>query len=135
MTTSIAVLADRYQETLDGVKSAEQVLKDAKAASLEAREELVNAMLEEETDSIGRNGRKYTLMARAKYSKRAGMEQELFSLLRETGLGDIITETVNAGTLSSVMKQLAEENGGELPEEYADYIHVYEFTDVSVRKG
>ena len=33
------------------------------------------------------------------------------------------------------MSNLAEENGGELPEEFGDVINVYEYLDIAKRKG
>lgn len=131
----IAKLVDMFQAAKDAVDQLEAELREAKHDRDAIKEELINAMLEEETDSIGRNGRKYSLQAKTKYSKAAGMEAELFGLLREQGLGDIIQETVNANTLSATMKAMAEENDGVLPEEYADCINTYEYTDISVRRG
>lgn len=131
----ISLLADAYSEALAAQKAAEESLKDAKEVATRLKEELVEAMVLEETDSIGRNGKKYSLVGKKKYSKRAGSEEELFSLLREHGLGDIITETVNANTLNAAMNALADEMGGALGEEWDGCINLYEYTDISVRKA
>jgi glycyl-tRNA synthetase beta subunit len=131
----ISLLADAYSEALAAQKEAEANLKDAKEVAARLKEELVGAMVLEETDSIGRNGKKYSLVGKKKYSKRAGSEEELFSLLREQGLGDIITETVNANTLNAAMNALADEMGGALGEEWDGCINLYEYTDISVRKA
>lgn len=131
----ISLLADAYSEALAAQKEAEANLKDAKEVATRLKEELVEAMVLEETDSIGRNGKKYSLVGKKKYSKRAGSEEELFSLLREQGLGDIITETVNANTLNAAMNALADEMGGALGEEWDGCINLYEYTDISVRKA
>ena len=72
---------------------------------------------------------------RQKYSKKGDADEEaFFDLLEENGLGDIIKRTVNAQTLSGTMAQVAEENEGELPEEYEDFISVYQFYDIQKRK-
>lgn len=131
----ISLLADAYSEALAAQKEAEASLKDAKEVAARLKEELVEAMVLEETDSIGRNGKKYSLVGKKKYSKRAGSEEELFSLLREQGLGDIITETVNVNTLNAAMNALADEMGGALGEEWDGCINLYEYTDISVRKA
>lgn len=55
--------------------------------------------------------------------------------LRENGLGDLIHETVNANTLSSAMKNLAEENDDQLPDEFIPVINIYEKMDISKRKA
>ena len=131
---NIAELADQYQAAKDNAERIEAELQDAKAFRDNLKGRLIDAMLEEETDSIGRNGRRYTVCAKTKYSKAAGADDQLFDLLREQGLGDIIRETVNANTLQAAMKQLAEDNGGELPEEYRECINEYNYTDISVRR-
>lgn len=133
--SGIAALADAYSEALAYQKELEAQLKDAKEQVNSIKEELIDSMLMEETTSIGRNGRKYSLVPKKKYSKKAGAEPELFLLLREQGLGDIITETVNANTLNAAMNALADETGGDLPEEWSECINLYEYTDISVRKG
>lgn len=132
----VAEIADLYQKALDQQKAMEAALKDQKHLTEQYKESLIDAMMDEETDSIGRNGKRYTAVPKTKYSKAAGQEaqEELFQLLRESGLGDLITETVNANTLQATMRGLAEENGGELPEEWKDCIRTYNYVDISVRK-
>ena len=131
----IALLADAYSEALLVQKEMEAHLKDAKEVAASLKEKLVEAMILEETDSIGRGGKKYSLVGKKKFSKRSGADEELFSMLREQGLGDIITETVNANTLNAAMNALADECGGVLPEEWEGCINTYEYTDISVRKA
>jgi hypothetical protein len=46
-----------------------------------------------------------------------GKRDHAFQWLRENGLGDLITATVNAGTLSAAAKTLMEEKNQELPAE------------------
>ena len=135
MQDSITVLASVYQEKCDVVSGAEAFLKDAKKDREDAKQRLIQAMLTQEMDSIGHRGRRYTIQSKTKYSKMAGAEQELFAALRADGLENLIVETVNAKTLDAAMHQAAESNGGELPEEYADCVHVYEYMDVSNTKA
>ena len=132
----VAEIADLYQEALDRQKAMEAALKDQKHLTEQYKEALIDAMMDEETDSIGRNGKRYTAVAKTKYSKAGGQEAqaELFHLLRENGLGDLITETVNANTLQATMRGIAEENEGELPEEWQDCIRTYDYVDISIRK-
>lgn len=91
-------------------------------------------MIEAETPKVSREGYGYSVTQKVKYTKAAGVDAELMEALRENGLGDIIRETVNAQTLQGAMSNLAEENDGELPEEFRTLIRVYEFYDVSRRK-
>lgn len=133
--SKIAELADLYAQADAAKKDAEANLAEAKKTAEQLKQALMDAMLEEETTSIGRNGKKFTLVSKTKYSKKGGMDEYLFEMLRGQGLEDIITETVNANTLNAAMNNLAQENGGELPEEWQDCVSIYEYTDISMRKG
>lgn len=99
------------------------------------KKDLADMMLAEETTKVTRAGFSYSLQEKTRYSKKAGHDEELFELLRENGLGDIIKETVNAQTLQGAMSNLAAENNDELPEEFAEVINVYEYLDIQKRKG
>lgn len=127
-------LIDQYKELLD----EKDRLKDATTENNKAIEELRNrlsqAMIDEECPKVSRNGFLYSLQQKIKYNKKACDEDAFFEVLEEHGLESIIKRTVNAQTLSGSMAELAEQNGGDLPEEFADYIGKYEFYDVAKRK-
>ena len=132
---SIALLADNYAAAVEERKRVEAVLKGAKELEEQWKNALIDAMLEEETTSIGRNGKKFSLVEKTKYSKRAGCEAELFELLRSQGMEDIITETVNANTLNATMNDIASDHDGTLPEVWDGCINSYAYTDISMRKA
>ena len=58
-----------------------------------------------------------------------------FDALRAEGYGDMITETVNANSLSSFVKEQIAENGDELPSWLHGLVNVFEKTTVGVRKA
>ena len=101
----------------------------------EARKELSQAMIDAEMPKISRNGYLYSLQDKTKYNKKGDIdEEEFFSILEENGLGSIIKRTIDSRTLSSTMEAVAEENDGVLPEEYEDYIGIYQYYDIAKRK-
>ena len=129
---------DEYKELLDRKDQLEEQTKENNAAIEELKKQITQEMIDNESPVISRNGFRYSLMQKTKYSKKAEetlMEEGLdfFEVLREEGLGDIIKETVNANTLSSSMKAYVEENG-ELSEDLAKCINVYETFDIQKRK-
>lgn len=67
------------------------------------------------TDELGYNFRRAT-----KYSAKTIDKEKLFEWLREKGAGDIIVETVNAGTLASFLKEQMLEHGTEAPPDVAE---------------
>ena len=125
---------DQYKALLDRKDELADLTKDNNKAIETCRDELAQMMVDAECDKINRSGFTYTLQAKTKFSKKAGSDESLFQLLRDNGLGDIIRETINSQTLQGTMSEIAEDNGGELPDEYADYINRYDFMDVTKRK-
>ena len=63
------------------------------------------------------------------------MKEALFDVLRANGYGDLITETINAGSLSSFVKEQIAENEDALPGWLDGLVNVFEKTTVGVRKA
>lgn len=102
--------------------------------------EIAEMMIDEDIPSQGYGDYIYSLQDKVKYSKRgeAYLQErglDFFEVLREQGLGELIKETVNAGSLQSAMKEIAEENDGELPPELDEVVSSYEMTDIARRKS
>ena len=68
------------------------------------------------------------------YGGAAGQKDELFGALRANGYGDLITETINAGSLSNFVKEQIAENEDVLPGWLDGLVNVFEKTTVGVRK-
>lgn len=98
------------------------------------RRELADMMIDTEVDRISSGGFTFTLSEKVNFSKKGGVDELLFDTLREDGLGDIIKETVNPRTLQSALKEIAEQNDGELPPQYDGLVSVYRYMDVGRRK-
>lgn len=47
----------------------------------------------------------------------------------------MLEANINAGSLQSAMKEIAEENDGELPPELDEVVSSYEMTDIARRKS
>ena len=110
-------------------------LKDINEEIELKRAELADAMIDADVLKVTHLGYSWSVGTKTRFSKKAGADEELFELLRDNGLGDIIKETVNAQTLQGTMSGIAAENDGELPDEWKDVINVYEFNDITRRKS
>lgn len=130
----IVTMIDQYKELLDIKDQLADQTKENNKRLQEARDALAKAMIDTEMPKVSRNGFLYSLQDKTKYNKKACDDEEFFSVLEENGLGDLIKRTIDARTLSSAMAAAAEENDGILPEEYEDYISVYQFYDIAKRK-
>lgn len=96
---------------------------------------LSNLMAETETQNFTRAGTMFCLTTKTRASAKAGQKDELFAALRGEGFGDMITETVNANSLSSFVKEQIAENGDVLPDWLSGLVSVFEKTTVGVRKA
>lgn len=130
----------QYEVLLDKKDQLAQDTKDNNAAIDKLKAEIAETMIDEDIPSQGYGDYVYSLQDKIKYSKRGEAELQekgldFFDVLREQGFGDIIKETVNANTLQSTMKAVADENDGELPPELDEIVSSYEMTDISRRKS
>lgn len=132
---SLFDLLDRYNELLARKEELAALTTENNKEIEAARAELANAMIDEEVEKITRNGYSFSVGEKVHYTKKGGVDEALYEALRDDGLGDIIRETVNPRTLQATMKELAERNDGELPEQYREFIAEYRFFDVGRRKA
>lgn len=119
----------QYEELLDKKDQLAKDTKDNNAAIDKLKAEIAEMMIDEDIPSQGYGDYVYSLQDKVKYSKRgeAYLQErglDFFEVLREQGLGELIKETVNAGSLQSAMKEIAEENDGELPPELDEVVSV-----------
>lgn len=127
-------MIDQYKDLLDRKDELAEQTKQNNADIEDLRNQIAQVMIDEECPKVSRNGFLYSLQEKVKYNKKACDDEAFFEELEGYGLGDIIKRTVNAATLSSTMKALADENDGKLPEEFEEYVGKYEFYDVAKRK-
>jgi hypothetical protein len=130
----------QYEELLDKKDALDKETKDNNAAIDKLKAEIAEMMIDEDIPSQGYGDYVYSLQDKVKYSKRGDaqlMEKGLdfFEVLREQRLGDLIKETVNPRSLQSAMKEIADENDGELPPELDEVVSSYEMTDIARRKS
>lgn len=132
---NLFILIDEYKELLDYKDELKEMTADNNKDIEKLRDTLSQEMVNAECQRIARNGFMYSLCNKTKYSKRSDVEEaKFFDTLRENALGGLIKESVAAQTLQAAMKEVAEENGGELPEAFVPCINAYEYTDIQKRK-
>lgn len=128
-----------YQRILERREELAEATKENNQAKEALEQEICQMMIDEEKPSTVVDGYSYSLQQKTEYSK-LGEEKlaekglDFFEVLREQGLGDIITEKVDPRTLSSTCRGIVEEYG-ELPEELAEVVGIYEKLTISRRKA
>lgn len=128
-------LIDEYKGLLDEKDRLKEATTDNNKALEAKRKDLAQAMIDNESPKVSRGGFLYSLQDKTKYNKVGDCDEDaFFETLEEHGLGDLIKRTVNAQTLNGAMAGLVEENDGELPEDFEDFIKPYQYYDVAKRK-
>ena len=110
-------LADELKALRDRKDALEAELKQVNMDIDNVDWHLSNLMGETETQNFTRAGTMFFLSTKTRASAKAGQKDELFGALRANGYGDLITETINANSLSSFVKEQIAENEDVLPGE------------------
>ena len=133
--TQIFELADQLKAAKEQKKELDAQVKELGAEIDRLDLALSDAMAEAECERFSRNGSTFYLNTRLYASPVAGKKDELFAALKDNGYGSIVTETVNANTLSSFVKEQMAENDEEVPAWLAEKISTFEKVSVGIRKG
>lgn len=128
MADELRALKDRKDE----LKAEE---KDVNKRIEQVEQELVAAMVEEETDKFTRAGKTFYLNTRFYARAIPALKQDLYQTLKDEGYGDLVYETVNANSLSAFVKELREENMDEMPDWLDGLVDGYEKTTIGMRKA
>ena len=132
---NIFSLADQLKELKDRKKDLDLEIKGITAEIERLDMELSDAMAEAECERFSRNGSTFYLNTRLFASPVAGRKDEMIMALKDNGYGDIVTETVNANTLASFVKEQMSLNSDEVPTWLTDVVSTYEKVSVGIRKG
>ena len=128
-------LADQLKAAKDRKKELDAQTKENNAEIERLDLALSEGMAEAECDRFSRNGYTFYLNSRLFASPAAGRKEDMMQALKDNGYGDLVVETVNAGTLSSFCKEQMAANEVELPDWLSDVVSTYEKVSVGVRKG
>lgn len=136
ISNEIFEMADRLKELKAEKKTLEATVKEINAEIERLDLNLSDAMAEAECDKFSRNGSTFYLSSRLYASPRGGMKERMIQALKQNGYGDIVSESVNANTLSSFCKeQINLSETLELPKWLGDVVTTFEKVSVGIRKS
>ena len=130
----IMELADQLKAAKERKSKLEEQTKAVNAEIDRLDLALSDAMAEAELDKFTHCGSTFYLKSRLFASPMAGKKEDLYAVLKENGFGSLVTESVNANTLSSFVREQKAENGDELPEWLDGFINTFEKVSVGIRK-
>lgn len=135
MENRIFDLADQLKAAKDKKKELDAESKELGAKIEELDLALSDAMADAECEHFSRNGSTFYLNTRLYASPIAGQKEAMFQALKENGYGGLVTETVNANTLASFVKEQMAENNDEVPGWISEVVNTFEKVSVGIRKG
>ncbi len=129
------VLADELKRLRELKAELEEHLSDVNGRIEATDYRLSELMAETETQNFTRAGTMFFLKTTTRASAIAGGKEKLFEALKANGYGSLVTETVNANSLSSFVKEQIGENDETLPGWLSGLVNVFDKTTVGVRKA
>jgi len=133
--TDMFELADRLKELRERKAELADETKANNAEIEQAEYDLSQLMAQTETQSFQRAGTLFYLTTKTYASADKEHKDELFDALRNEGYGSLITETVNANSLSAFVKEQMSENDDVLPDWLEGKVNVFDKVTVALRKS
>ncbi|WP_338121719.1 hypothetical protein [Eubacterium pyruvativorans] len=134
-TNEMFLLADRLKSLREEKKQTDAHLKVVNASIKEVDQKLSDLMAVTETQNFTHAGTMFSLTSKVRASAVSDRKEDLYQALRDNGYGSMVTETVNANSLSSFVKEQREENEDELPTWLDGLVNVFDQITVGVRKA
>ena len=128
-------LADKLKELRDKKQHLAEETKKNNAEIEETEYKLSLEMASSETQSFNRSGTLFYLCTKLYASAVKENKAELYEALKNEGYGSLITETVNANSLSAFVKEQMADNDDVLPDWLEGKVNVYNRVTIGIRKS
>ena len=133
--TDMFELADKLKKLRERKTELADMVKENNAEIEQAELQLSQLMASTETQSFQSAGTLFYLTTKTYASANKEQKDELFEALRNEGYGSLITETINANSLSAFVKEQMSENDDVLPQWLDGKVNVFDKVTVSLRKS
>lgn len=132
-TNPMLLLADELVEVRAELEQLEEQTKNLNERKGQIEQQLLEMMVNEEVEKFTRNGRTFYPTCRTFASIKGECKDEALAWLKENGFGDLVKEQIHPQSLSSWYKEQTE--AGELPEDIAAMLSIFDKTSIGIRKG
>lgn len=126
-------LADKLKDLRTRKQETDAELKGINAEIEYIESQMIEVMVDEELQSFKRGKLMFSLTVSEYPAAIPDKRDELYEVLKRKGFEYLFT--INSRTLSSNVKELIQENDGELPEWLQGLISIYEKNSITVRKA
>lgn len=128
------MLADKLKELKERKNELAEETKENNEEIEKVEYKLSQLMAESETQSFQRAGTLVYLCTKVYASAEKDKKDELYQALKDEGYGSLITETINANSLSAFIKEQMADNDDVLPEWLDGKVNVFDKVTVGLRK-
>lgn len=135
MTDEMFMLADKLKKLKELKAELAEETKKNNAEIEETEYKLSLEMAKSETQSFNRSGTLFYLCTKLYASAVKENKAELYEALKKEGYGSLITETVNANSLSAFVKEQMADNDDVLPDWLAGKVNVFDRITIGIRKS
>lgn len=139
--TALAAKIQHYEALRAQADQLKETLSELNRQKDAAEAEVISTLLDLQDDlgidkfSMTVDGRKYSISVKHYFSITKAERDAAYPLLRDLGMGDLITEKVDDRTLTKELTTAADENGGVLPEDFAELMeHVSAYDKPSLSR-
>ncbi|MEG1779226.1 MAG: hypothetical protein RR263_03930 [Oscillospiraceae bacterium] len=127
-------LADKLKELREKKARLAEETKTNNTEIEQVEFKLSQEMANFETQSFNRAGTLFYLCTKLYASADKENKPELFETLKNEGYGSLITETINANSLSAFVKEQMADNDDILPDWLKGKVNVFDKVTVGLRK-
>lgn len=126
-------LADKLKDLRKRKSETDSQIKSINAEIEDVENKMISVMTDEELQSFKRAGSMFSLTVSEYPSAVPERRDALYEVLKQKGYEHLFT--INSRTLSSNVKEMIEENEGDLPDWFQGFIKIYEKSSITVRKA
>lgn len=128
-------VAKEFIEINKQIDDLDQRLKELKVDRDSLNERLTQEMIDNEMQSLNCRGKILYLNTTLQASYNKEIQDKFFEVLEGHGYGALIKPTVNANTLKATVREMIEQNDGELPTWLDGMVTTFHQTKVNIKKA
>jgi hypothetical protein len=126
-------LAEFLKELRDEKAELEAKVKGINGEIESVTQELIADLIANESTGFNHKGFNYSLVVKEYPAAEPERKDELYAVMKAKGFEDLFT--INTQTLSATVRDLKENNDGQMPEWLDGLIKVAEKATIQIRKG
>lgn len=127
--------ADRLLQLQDELESVDLEQKRLKNLIDNAEQTLFDLMVNGQVEQFKRQGYSFSPTIKTRVSIVAKHKEEAYEWLKNSEFSDLVKETVNAQTLTSLVKEWTENGVSDDVAPFYSMLNVYEDQKISIKKG